>query len=195
MTGSVGKIWEILSPGERRKSVVMLVLVVLMALVETGGVLSIMPFLAVLGRPDVIHGNALLDAVYTRFGFHSSRDFMIALGLASIAAVIAASLFKMVTQHLINRFINFLRHSFSARLLSRYLHQPYEFFLARNTAQLSRNVLSEADQLLANLIQPFGYMVAQGGLVLAMTAVVFSYRPVIAVCIVASVGTLCWTMY
>jgi ABC-type multidrug transport system fused ATPase/permease subunit len=195
MTGSLRKIWEILSPSERRKSVVMLVLVVLMALVETGGVLSIMPFLAVLGRPDVIHGNALLDAVYTRFGFHSSRDFMIALGLASIAAVIAASLFKMVTQHLINRFINFLRHSFSARLLSRYLHQPYEFFLARNTAQLSRNVLSEADQLLANLIQPFAYMVAQGAVVLAMTALIFWYRPVIAVCIVASVGALYGAMY
>jgi len=195
MTGSVRKIWEILSPSERRKSVVMLVLVVLMALVETGGVLSIMPFLAVLGRPDVIHGNALLDAVYTRFGFHSSRDFMIALGLASITAVIAASLFKMVTQHLINRFINFLRHSFSARLLSRYLHQPYEFFLARNTAQLSRNVLSEADQLLANLIQPFAYMVAQGAVVLAMTALIFWYRPIIAACIVVSVGALYGTMY
>ncbi|HSN42220.1 MAG TPA: ABC transporter ATP-binding protein [Burkholderiales bacterium] len=195
MTGSLRKIWEILSPGERRKSVVMLVLVVLMALVETGGVLSIMPFLAVLGRPNVIHGNALLDAVYTRFGFHSSREFMIALGLASIAAVIAASLFKMVTQHLINRFINFLRHSFSARLLSRYLHQPYEFFLARNTAQLSRNVLSEADQLLANLIQPFAYMVAQGAVVLAMTVLIFWYRPVIAVCIVASVGALYCAMY
>lgn len=195
MTGNLGKIWGILSPGERRKSVVMLVLVVLMALVETGGVLSIMPFLAVLGRPDIIHGNALLDAVYTRFGFHSSREFMIVLGLASIAAVIASSLFKMVTQHLINRFINLLRHSFSARLLSRYLHQPYEFFLTRNPAQLSRNVLSEADQLLANLIQPFSQLVAQGAVVLAMTALIFWYKPVLAVCIVVAVGALYGAIY
>ena len=195
MTGSLEKIWTILAPGERRTALVMLVLVVLMALVETGGVLSIMPFLAVLGRPGVIHSNALLDAVYTRFGFASSRQFMIALGLTSIAIVIASSLSKMVTQHLLNRYINFLRHSFSSRLLSRYLHQPYEFFLARNTAQLSRNVLSEADQLLANLIQPFSQLVAQGAVVLAMTALIFWYKPVIAVCIVVTVGALYGAIY
>ncbi len=195
MTGSLGKLWAIFTPAERRKSVVMLLLVVLMALVETGGVLSIMPFLAVLGRPDVIHGNALLNAVYTHFDFHSSRDFMIVLGLASIAAVIASSLFKMVTSHLINRFTNLLRHSFSARLLSRYLHQPYEFFLAHNPAQLSRNVLSEADQLLGNLIQPLSQLVAQGAVVLAMTALIFWYKPLIAVCIVVVVGALYGAIY
>jgi ABC-type multidrug transport system fused ATPase/permease subunit len=195
MTGNLRKIWAILTPGERRKSVVMLVLVVLMALAETGSVLSIMPFLAVLGRPDVIHSNTLLDAVYKYFVFASSRQFMTALGLASIAIVIASSLFKMVTHHMINRFVNLLRHSFSARLLSRYLRQPYEFFLARNTAQLSRNVLSETDQLLANLIQPFSQLVAQGVVVLSIAALVFWYKPVIAVCIVVAVGALYATIY
>ena len=195
MLGDIKKIRDILAPHERRQSLVMLALVVLMALAETGGVLSIMPFLAVLGRPGVIHGNPLLDAAYRHFGFTSSRDFLMALGFASIVVVIASSLFKMVTHHLINRFINFLRHSFSVRLLSRYLRQPYEFFLDRNPAQLSRNVLSEADMLLSNLIQPFSQLVAQGVVVLAITLLVFWYKPLIAACIVAAVGTLYGVIY
>lgn len=195
MTKDLGKIWAIFTPAEKRRSVVMLVLIALMALAETGGVLSIMPFLSVLGRPEVIHENAILQGVYTRFGFHTSREFMIALGLASIATVIGASIFKTITLHLINRFIHLLRHSVSAQLLSRYLHQPYEFFLSRNTSQLSRNVLSEVDQLLFSLIQPLSQLLAQGTVVLAMVALVLWYDPLTAILIVATVGLLYGAIY
>ncbi len=195
MTRDIGKIWTIFTPSERRKSIWMLVLIGLMAIAETGGVLSIMPFLAVLGRPAVIHENAILQAVYSRFDFHTSRDFMIAMGLASIATVIGASIFKTITLHLINRFIHLLRHSISAQLLARYLHQPYEFFLTRNPSQLSRNVLSEVDQLLFSLIQPLSQLLAQGTVVLAMVALVFWYNALTAIIIVATVGLLYGTIY
>ncbi|MBS0382276.1 MAG: ABC transporter ATP-binding protein [Proteobacteria bacterium] len=195
MTADIRKIWAILTPAERRKTAWMLVLIVLMAMAETGGVLSIMPFLSVLGRPDVIHGNALLNGVYDFFGFRSTRSFMIALGLASIVSVLVASAYKTVALHLVNRFIHLLRHSISARVLSRYLRQPYEFFLGRNTAELSRNVLSEVDQLLFNLIQPLSQLLAQGAVVLAMLVLIFWYNPVIALCIVAVVGLLYGAIY
>src|SRR5690606_23280898 len=111
-----------------------------------------------------------------------------ALGLASIAMVVGASGLKAVTLHLINRFVHFLRHSISARLLSRYLHQPYEFYLEHNPTQLSRNVLSEVDQLLFGLIHPISQMLAQGTLVVAMTALIFWYDPLSAVLIVSVIG-------
>ena len=46
-----------LTQQEKRRSVVMLVLVVLMAFAETVGVVSIMPFLSVLARPEIIQEN------------------------------------------------------------------------------------------------------------------------------------------
>ncbi|HEX6609417.1 MAG TPA: ABC transporter ATP-binding protein, partial [Hyphomicrobiaceae bacterium] len=195
MPSDLGKIWAIFTAAERRKAVGMLVLVALMAAAETLGVLSVMPFLSVLGRPAVIHENAILQALYGRFGFQTSRDFMIALGLASIATVIGAALFKTVTLHLINRFIHLLRHSVSARLLTCYLHQPYEFFLTRNPSQLSRNILSEVDQLLFSMIQPLAQMLAQGAVVIAMAALVFWYDPITATVIVIAVGLLYGTIY
>jgi ABC-type multidrug transport system fused ATPase/permease subunit len=195
MTTDLKKIWIIFTPAEKRKSIWMLVLVVLMAMAETGGVLSIMPFLSVLGRPAVIHNNPWLQTIYDRLGFHNSRDFIVALGLASITVVIASSAFKTVTLHLLNRFIHLLRHSVSSRLLSRYLHQPYEYFLTHNSSVLSRNVLSEVDQFLFNLIQPLSQLLAQGAVVLAMTVLVFWYDPTIALCIVATVGLLYGTIY
>lgn len=142
MITDLQKIWTIFTPSERRKSVWMLVLVILMAMADTLGVLSIMPFLSVLGRPEVIQTNHFLNAAYEQFGFHTPRSFIFALGMASITLVVLSSAFKTVTLHTLNRFVHFQRHSISSRLLSRYLHQPYEFFLGTNPSMLARNVLS-----------------------------------------------------
>ena len=192
---SLQKLWGIFLPNERRKVLVMLVLVVLMAGVEMMGVLSITPFLSVLGRPEVIEENPLLLRAYEAFSFDSSRQFTIALGLFSIALVISSSIFKTVTQHLLNRFVHLQRHSFSARLLSRYLNQPYEFFLTRNPAELSKNVLSEVDQLMFDVVQPMSNLVAQGAVILAMGLLVFWYDPLMALSVVGVLALLYGTIY
>lgn len=195
MKQSLGKLWQILLPAERRKVLLMLLMVIFMAGAETLGVISITPFLSVLGRPEIAHENPLLSRAYSALAFESTRDFTIALGFASIVLVLASSALKTVTLHLVNRFVHLLRHSLSSRLLSRYLAQPYEFFLDRNPSILSKNVLSEVDQLLFDLVQPLSQLVAQGFVVVAMTLLVFLYDPLMAACIVGTLGLLYGLIY
>jgi ABC-type multidrug transport system fused ATPase/permease subunit len=195
MTRDLRKLWQVFQPSERRKAGRMLLLVVLMALAETAGVLSIMPFLSVLGSPEIVHENARLQRAYTYFRFNGTREFIAALGIVSVVVVIASSLFKVTTQHAINRFVHLQRHSISSRLLTGYLHQPYSFFLGRNSADLSKNILSETDQLLFNLVQPMALLVAQGTIVLAMTVLIFAYDPLMALGILLTVGLLYATIY
>ncbi len=195
MITTLHKIWALFTFPERRKTILMVALVVLMAFAETVGVLSIMPFLTVLGRPEVISDTPWLRKAFEVSGLPDARSFTIALGLVSIAIVIGASLFKTLTQHTLNRFVHFLRHSVSARLLAAYLHQPYAFFLTRNTAELNRNILSEADQLLFNLIQPLAQLIAQGMVVLAMVVLIVVYDPPTAIAIIAVVGGLYAAIY
>ncbi|HEU0198766.1 MAG TPA: hypothetical protein VFQ88_16320, partial [Nevskiaceae bacterium] len=82
MLADLRKIWSVFTPAERRRSLWMLLLVVLMAMAETGGVISIVPFLSVLSRPGIIHDNHWLNLAYTYFHFHDRRSFIVALGLA-----------------------------------------------------------------------------------------------------------------
>lgn len=188
-------VWALFAPTEKRRAVVMLGLVILMALAETLGVLSIMPFLSVLARPEIVNEQPALQMFYRFSGAADMREFILALGLATMAVVVLSSAFKIVTLHLLNRFVHFQRHSISARLLSRYLHQPYEFFLTRNPSLLGKNVLSEVDQLVLELIQPLAMLIAQGMVVLAMALVVLFYDPWMALCIGAVVGALYGTIY
>lgn len=195
MGGTVRRIWTLFAPGDRRKAMLMLALIVLMALTETAGVLSIMPFLSVLSRPGIIEENEWLRAAFDASGLDDPRSFTIALGLASILVVVCSSAFKVVTQHILNRFVHFLRHSISTRLLGKYLHQPYSFFLSRNSADLSKNLLSETDLLLNNLIQPLSQLLAQGTVVLAMVILVVVYDPWMAACVVVVIGGLYALIY
>lgn len=195
MIPTLRKVWAIFTPAERRKAIWMLVMLVLMALAETLGVLSIMPFLSVLARPGIVEEHPALIVIYRLSGSSDARAFILALGLATMVVVVMSSAFKTVTLHLLNRFVHLQRHSISARLLSRYLQQPYEFFLTRNPSLLGKNVLSEVDQFALELIQPLGMLVAQGMVVLAVALVVLFYDPWMALCIGAVIGTLYGTIY
>lgn len=191
----LAKLWDILTAAERRKALGALALVFVMAGLETVGVLSIMPFLTVLGRPEVIHTQPWLDAAYQRLGFTSDRQFTIALGLVSVALVIGSSLFKTLTQHVLNRFVHLQRYSLSSRLLAKYLGQPYAFFLSRNSSEFSKNILSEVDQLVVNMMLPVAQMLAQGAVILAMALLIVAHNPWMALAVVATFGAIYGAIY
>src|SRR5690606_8080483 len=67
--------------------------------------------------------------------------------------------------------------------------------LERNTADLSKNILSETDQLLFNLVQPLAQMIAQGTVILAMSLLIIAYDPWMAVVILVGVAVLYGAIY
>jgi ABC-type multidrug transport system fused ATPase/permease subunit len=148
-----------------------------------------------LGRPAIIQETAPLLWLYQTVGASDERQFIFLLGLTSITLVIGSSLFKAVTLHVLNRFVHLERHSISARLLSRYLQQPYEYFLIHNPSILAKNVLSEVDQLVFDLIQPLSQLIAQGALVVAMATLIFCYDAKTAICIVLTLAILYGAIY
>lgn len=195
MRRTLGKAWALFVPADKRRAMLMLALAILMALAEIVGVLSIMPFLTAIARPGVVLEHPWLARAYAASGLGDTREFTIALGLASMTVVILSSGFKTVTLHLINRFIHLQRHSLSTRLLSRYLHQPYPYFLSNNPSVLAKNVLSEVDQLIFDLLQPFSMLIAQGTVVVGMLALIVIYDPWMALGIVTAVGLLYGAIY
>lgn len=195
MIDALSKIWSLLTLVERRNAIVMLILVICMAGLETLGVLSIAPFLSVLARPEIIQENQWYRRIFHSMEFANHTEFIVAMGTFTMAIVVFSSIFKTITFHLMGRFINMRRHSLSVRLLNRYLNQPYEFFLSRNPSELTKNVLSEVDQIIFDLLQPLTMLVAQGAVAVAMIVLVLFYDPWMAILIVAAVGFLYASIY
>ena len=105
------KTLSLLTPREKRRGALVLVLVVFMALLETAGVASVLPFLAVLGNPEIVETNPVLAWLYTNLGFQNVQDFLVVLGIAAFTMVIVAAGVRVVSTYAMNRFVHMRRHS------------------------------------------------------------------------------------
>ena len=69
------KIWSLLSKAERKETSVLLVMILVMSLLDVAGVASILPFITILGSPELVDTNEVLSWTYTYFEFTSKTDF------------------------------------------------------------------------------------------------------------------------
>ena len=175
------QLWKILTPLDKRKLLVVLILVVIMAGIEAIGVVSIMPFLAVLANPTVIESNLLLQKISKILLVSDTRQFIVYLGVISLIIVICSTVIKIITQYALYRFSNLQRHYFSTRLLEIYLQQPYEFFIEKNSSNLIKNILSEVDELVRGIIQPILFLIAYSVVILCVIAILVCYDPIMAI--------------
>lgn len=195
MLNSLKQLWQILSPLDKRKVIYVLILVMGMALIESAGVISIMPFLAVLSNPEVVESNHSLKLIYDFTGAISKQNFIVYLGFLSLGIVIFSTIFKIITQYAVNRFASLQRHYFATRLLKIYLQQNYEFFIQRNSATLVKNILSEVDQLIWTMILPALTLMSYGVVLLAMIGILLLYDPLMAMATATVLGTFYCMIY
>ncbi|WP_259232939.1 ABC transporter ATP-binding protein [Acinetobacter johnsonii] len=195
MLNSLKQLWQILSPLDKRKVIYVFILVMGMAFIESAGVISIMPFLAVLSNSDVVESNSYLKQLYDFTGAANKQNFVLYLGFLSLFIVICSTVFKIVTQYAVNRFTSLQRHYFSTRLLKVYLQQNYEFFIQRNSATLVKNILSEVDQLIWTMILPALTLMSYGIVLLSMVGILLLYDPLMAIATALVLGLFYATIY
>ncbi|KAA8733309.1 ABC transporter ATP-binding protein [Acinetobacter qingfengensis] len=195
MLTTVKQLWHILTPLDKRKLLLTLVLVMIMALIEAAGVVSIMPFLAVLSNPKIIESNTILYQLYQFFSVKNTQQFILYLGSLSLLIVVISTAFKILTQYTLNRFASLQRHYFSTRLLKIYLNQNYEFFIQRNSSVLIKNILSEVDQLIWTMILPALNLMSYGVVLIAMIAILLIYDPIMAISTACILGGFYFIIY
>src|SRR5690606_15061723 len=137
------RLFDLLDARERRRFWLLLAMILAMGLLDMVGVASVLPFLAVLANPQVVHENPWLATAYDTLGFDDPQRFLLLLGAITFCFVVAGQLFKAVTSYALMRFARLREFTIGCRLLGGYLHQPYEWFLNRHSSDLGRTVLSE----------------------------------------------------
>ena len=181
MLNTLKQLWQILTPLDKRKLLLVLALAMIMALIEAAGVFSIMPFLAVLSNPKIIESSAILRNIYDLLSSNTPQQFIMYLGILSLIVVVVSTCVKILTQFALNSFSSLQRHYFASRLLKIYLQQNYEFFIQRNSSTLIKNILSEVDELIWTMIIPALNLMSYGVVLLAMIGILLVYDPVMAI--------------
>jgi ABC-type multidrug transport system fused ATPase/permease subunit len=158
------KLLFLLTSRERKNASLLLVMMLIMASLDMIGVASILPFMAVLADPSIVETNLILKKMFQSFnvfGVQSNKDFIFALGVMVFVALVTSLTFKALTTYAQMRFVLMREYSISKRLMEGYLHQPYSWFLGRNSADLGKSILSEVSLVVGSGITPFMDLIAQ----------------------------------
>lgn len=174
------KIFALFSRGERLRTYLLLVLILIQAFLEMVGVASIMPFVLVLSNPAVVESNAYLSWAYTALGFESTQSFMFFLGVAMMLALLTAIGVKAAVSYLLLRFMHMRSYSLSRRLVESYLRQPYDFFLNRHSADLGKSILTEAKQVVSGVVKPLLQLISGAAVSFAIVLLLFIVDPFFA---------------
>lgn len=177
MATTLKKLLEILSRSERRRALLLLAMIFVMALLDLVGVASIMPFMAVLSRPQLIHTNAILSHAYNFFEFRTDRSFLIFLGVIVFVLMLISIAFKAFTTYAQNRFVLMRGYSISLKLVANYLNQPYVWFLNRNSADLGNTILSEVMEVVNTSLTPMLQLIAQSIVVFTLVILIITVDP------------------
>ena len=84
MIGIFKKILFFLSPLELKKSGLLMVMILIMAIIDMMGVASILPFVAVLTNPSLIETNLILNTIFqlsSVIGIKTTEEFILFLGI------------------------------------------------------------------------------------------------------------------
>lgn len=186
--GLVSGIIKLLDKKEKKEAVGILFLTIIMALFEMIGVASILPFMAVLSSPEIIETNRYLAMGQDIFNFQTSHDYLVFLGLAAFACLIAGNAIKALTRWKTINYSIMTGHTISSRLFYQYLHQPYDFFLKNNSSDLSKNILVEVHMLVSNVIAPMVDVVSRLIVIAAIVFILMVTDPWLAISTTVVIG-------
>ena len=170
----------LLTPHERKRALVLLIMILIMALLDMIGVASILPFIAVLTNPTLIETNLFLNSLYQAlfiFGVETNQHFIFALGILLFLLLVISLSFKALTIYFQVKFIEMCEYNISKRLVEGYLNQPYSWFITQHSADLGTKVLSEAGQISGGGIKPLIEIIAKGAITLALIVLLIFVDP------------------
>ena len=192
------KLLFFLTPNERKHAGFLLIMILTMALLDTIGVASILPLIAVLSNPNIIETNIILNKMFqisAAFGVENNKQFLFVLGLLVFVILITSLAFKAFTTYLQVRFIEMRQYTVAKNLIEKYLHQPYSWFLNRNSADLGKTILSEVNQVIAGGLGPFLELIARGTIVLLLTTLLIIIDTKLALIVGISLSIAYWLIF
>jgi len=132
-----------------------------MALVDSIGVASIMPFIALISDPQLIETNSILNKLFIFYNFTNKNDFFIFCGLGIIFLLFISAVIRAYTSYAINQFSMMREFSISTKLLRIYLAQPYSFFLSHHSADLIKVLISDVSLVINNGLLQMLHLISQ----------------------------------
>ena len=186
------KLFYLLSSHERTRIVLLLLLILIMALIDTLGIASIMPFIALLSNPELIETKNIFNSAYkiaNSFGIMTINRFLFAMGVIVFLLLILSISFKALTLYFQTRFTKMCEYNIATRLVNNYLYQPYSWFLNQNSSTLGKTILSEVSNVVGKGLSPMIGLITNTVITSAIFIFLVYVDPKLAGIVLLTMGT------
>lgn len=195
MVDTFFKLFELLTPKQRREFYLLQVIMLMASLVELVGTASIMPFIALAADPAIVETNHYLSLSSDFLGNPSEDRFLLIVGACFISFVLLSNALLFFSQFLMSRYSFRLGGEISSRLYGYYLERDILFHGRTNSATLTQRVLRDAFTLSTNLIAPALRMNARFFSIILLSGLIIFVNPVIAFTTLFVLGLVYWFIF
>jgi len=150
----IKKAYDLLNTKEKNNLVILTALMFMMAIFEVLGIAALLPFMSVVMDTSKIYSSAVLNNIFI-FLTLKEADFIILLGMSSFGLIFLNAIIQIYVNKKLFQYVWGLNHTLSLRLISKYLENDYGFFLNRNSSELTKNIITEVQQVVYGIYLSF----------------------------------------
>lgn len=177
----IKQLFALLTDKQLKQFYVLQVLVVIMAFTELLGIASIAPFMALVGDISILETNGVFAQLYQMSGIDNPMDFLFYAGVVVLVMLTFSTVVSMFTIWKLSIFGARIGTETADRLYSYYMQQSWQFHASGSSAQLTKQVSTEAARISNGIIQPLVQMNAKLVLALFISVSIVIYDPLIAI--------------
>lgn len=183
----IQKFAQILNKQQKVRVIIIVIMMIIGAGLETLGVGLILPLVTAIMSPDAIETNKYASLICEMMDIHSTRNFIILVIVALIFVYIFKNLYLFLEYYVQYRFICNNRFSVQRQLMEIYLHRPYEYFLNAESGEIVRVVTSDTGSTFALLSTVLSFF-TEAVVSVALVVTIIAADPFMATLLAAVLG-------
>lgn len=185
---ALGKLYFILNREQKLYCVLVFIMSLIAALIETVGVSVIVPVVQVVISADTLMDQSYLRPIIELFHLKTNKEVILLICISVGIVYIIKNLYSLVYTWASARFSNKIRRELAVRILQTYMNQGYIFFVENNSSRLIRGISSDVISV-QTVISGFFSFICKLMIILCMTLFIIIQTPVIAI------GILCLVIF
>ena len=177
----IKQLFSLLTDKQLKQFYILQVLVVVMAFTELLGIASIAPFMALVGDISILETNTVFSEIYQFSGLNNPTDFLFYSGFFVLIMLTVSTIVSMFTIWKLSIFGARIGTEIADLLYTYYMQQSWQFHASSSSAQLTKQVSTEAARISIGIMQPLVQMNAKIVLAAFISISIVIYDPLIAI--------------
>ena len=177
----IKQLFSLLTEKQLKQFYILQVLVIIMAFTELLGIASIAPFMALVGDISVLETNSVFAQLYQLSSLNNPIDFLFYAGVIVLIMLTFSTIVSMFTVWKLSIFGARIGTEIADRLYTYYMRQSWQFHASGSSAQLTKQVSTEAARISVGIVQPLMQMNAKVVLALFISISIVIYDPIVAI--------------